>query len=446
MAFPKLAVSTILVILLAGTLTYVLLAPYYAPDGLSASVPIAGPDSQHSSKPASEDNDHHDDDDDDDDDTDESTTSCDPSLLPIPLPDDQDNYPPLNITIHDPSLPILPYDHLPPPHALSDAPAAIPLLLSLTRDTVWTAVANISLQADTFEPEGLLRLGPDRYILSCGEYTSRTQKFPPENPIQDGTDRTSGSGFAHLMVFAADGTRIADASISLADKIEYHNGGIDYDGKEIWGALSQYRPNTTATIYAADPATLRPRAVIHHPSDHLGAVAVEPVKDDHEDDDDDDDDDDKKKSRRHGGHRRRITSLNWGGRTATTFKLPPPSSSSSSSSSCIVPHNPPTTKNPSHFVDYQDCKYMGAWDGGRRLMLCSGVAKLKDDDYNLGGLALVDVDTMLPVAEIPITLQSDKGVRMTQNPVDFSVEDGKLRLYWAPDQHDSTLYIYEAQL
>jgi hypothetical protein len=34
---------------------------------------------------------------------------------------------------------------------------------------------------------------------------------------------------------------------------------------------------------------------------------------------------------------------------------------------------------------------------------------------------------------------------MTQNPVDVSVENGKLRFYWMPDQRNSTLYVYEAQ-
>lgn len=76
-------------------------------------------------------------------------------------------------------------------------------------------------------------------------------------------------------------------------------------------------------------------------------------------------------------------------------------------------------------------------------MLCSGVATI--GNYNLGGIALVDVDTMTPLAEVPIALESALGLRMTQNPVDVSVEAGKLRFYWIPDQRNSTLYVYEAQ-
>ena len=52
---------------------------------------------------------------------------------------------------------------------------------------------------------------------------------------------------------------------------------------------------------------------------------------------------------------------------------------------------------------------------------------------------------MIPLAELPITLQSAAGAPLTQNPIEASVEDGKLRLYFLPDEHESTLYIIEAQ-
>lgn len=80
-------------------------------------------------------------------------------------------------------------------------------------------------------------------------------------------------------------------------------------------------------------------------------------------------------------------------------------------------------------------------------MLCGGVATIGtgDMEYNLGGIAIVDVETMIPLDEVPITLISALGSPLTQNPIDASVEDGKLRLYLLPDQHNSTLYIIEAR-
>ncbi len=76
-------------------------------------------------------------------------------------------------------------------------------------------------------------------------------------------------------------------------------------------------------------------------------------------------------------------------------------------------------------------------------MFCGGVATI-GSSFNLGGIALVDLETMQPLWEVPIAMTSDLGVSMTQNPIDIAVVDSKLRIYCLPDQHNSTLYIYEA--
>lgn len=315
----------------------------------------------------------------------------------------------LNIT-HYKDEPLAP-SPLPPSHAHSDGEKIIELFQDLGRSTVWKSIANISMEGDTFEPEGMVRLGDDRFVVSCGEYTAGTQSY---GKIINGTDRSPGAGFGHLIVFNGKGERIADATITRKGDIEYHNGGIDFDGEFIWGTIAQYRPNTTAYVYKAHPANLKPKQVLHY-NDHLGGIVHDTDKD-------------------------TITCLNWGSRNASTWDLddvetgcdasPPPDS---------------VVRNPSYFVDYQDCKLLGhsALYDGRSVALCSGVATI--GGYNLGGVALVDVATMTPLAEVPIALQSALGQRLTQNPVDVSVEDGKLRFYWMPDQHNSTLYVYEAQ-
>ncbi|KAK7425174.1 hypothetical protein QQX98_000089 [Neonectria punicea] len=302
---------------------------------------------------------------------------------------------------------------LPVSHAASDGEQIIELFQTLGRSTVWKSIANISFQGDTFEPEGMVRLSDDRYVISCGEYTEHTEKY---GKIVNGTDRTAGQGFAHLMVFDGKGERIADASITKEGEGngEYHNGGLDYDGEFIWGTIGQYRPNSTAYVYRTDPTTLEPEQVLHY-GDHLGGIV-------------------------HDTRDNSITALNWGARNATTWDL------KRTETGCGAKPKPNNiVRNPSYFVDYQDCKWLGhsKFYNDRSVMLCSGVATI--GGYNLGGIALVDVETMEALAEVPITLESALGVRLTQNPVDASVDDGKLRLYWMPDQHNSTLYIYEAQ-
>ncbi|KAF5005333.1 hypothetical protein FDECE_8229 [Fusarium decemcellulare] len=314
-----------------------------------------------------------------------------------------------NITLHK-DEPLMPTP-LPKPHAASDGEQIIHIFQTLGRSTVWKNIANITFEGDTFEPEGMMRLGDDRYVVSSGHWTERTEKY---GKIINGTDRTAGKGFAHLMVYNGKGELVADATITKEGEDEYHNGGIDFDGQYIWGTIAQYRPNSTAYVYRVDPNTLVPERVLNY-ADHLGGVV-------------------------HDTRDNLVTALNWGGRNASTWDL------NTAKTGCDESPKPKrVVRNPSYFIDYQDCKWLGhsKFYGGKSVMLCSGVATI--GGYNLGGIALVDVETMIPLAEIPIELESALGVRLTQNPMDVSVKDGKLRLYLMPDQHNSTLYIYEAQ-
>lgn len=300
---------------------------------------------------------------------------------------------------------------LPPSHAASDGEQIIQLFQHLGRTTVWKSIANISFEGDTFEPEGIVRLGSDRYVVSCGEYTEPTK---PYGKVINGTDRSPGQGFGHLIVFNGNGERLADASITKRGAAEYHNGGIDYDGTSIYGTIAQYRPNSTAYAYRANPATLEPETILHY-ADHLGGIV-------------------------HDTQEKSITCLNWGSRNASTWHLQQVKPGCSKS-----PKPDNVVRNPSYFIDYQDCKWLGhsKYYHGKSVMLCAGVASV--GNYNLGGVALVDVATIVPLAEVPIALESALGVRLTNNPVEVSVEEGKLRFYWMPDQRNSTLYVYEAQ-
>ncbi|KFZ23989.1 hypothetical protein V502_01534 [Pseudogymnoascus sp. VKM F-4520 (FW-2644)] len=319
----------------------------------------------------------------------------------------------LNITVLRPDLPIVP-QNLPPPNAATDCDKIVELFQNLGRTTVWDLIEKVQFEGETWEPEGIVRLGDDRYFVSAGEYISPTVKFA-NHSIIDGTDRTTGAGFAHIIVFDGKGNRIADATLTERGAIEYHNGGLDYDGEFIWAAISQYRPNSTSTVVRIDPRTLEPTSILRT-DDHEGGIV-------------------------HDTANNNIVTLNWGARNASTWNLHHKFAE-------LPLFTPPDSvaRNPSYFVDYQDCKFLGhprAYNK-RGVMLCSGAATV--GPYNLGGIALVDLETMNPLAEVPITMLTDLGVTMTQNPVEVAVVDGKLRLYWLPDQHNSTLYVYEAQV
>jgi len=317
-----------------------------------------------------------------------------------------------NITVYQPNEPFAPQT-LPPPNPASKSDQIVQIFSTLGRTTVWNLVQKTPFQYDTGEPEGMVRLGTDRYFVSAGTYSTPTVSYG-NNTIINGTDRTDGAGFAHLIVFDSNGTRIADATLTAPGALEYHNGGIDYDGEFIWAAIAQYRPNTTAYFLKIDPRTLE-YTTVFHANDHFGGIV-------------------------HDTQKNEIVTLNWGSRNSSIWKLDPSINSSS------FPAPQKVNRNPSFYVDYQDCKFLGHPEAYnyRGVMMCSGVTALTNN-CTIGGLAIVDEETMIPLDEIPLTMVSDLGTAITQNPMDVDIVDGKLRAYFLPDQHNSTLYVYEAQ-
>lgn len=300
----------------------------------------------------------------------------------------------------------------PPPAAAGDAIARA--FSTLSRATSWQLVEKVPLRFDAHHPEGVVRLG-DRYVLSTVEVIEPTQRYQPPGTIIDGTDRTPGKGIGHLIAFDADGNLLADKRLDDGANI-YHPGGLDYDGRHIWVAVAEYRPNKPSIIYRVDPTTLAAEEVLRTP-DHIGGIA-------------------------HDTRRNRLVGLNWGARTAYTWKLAGRRTALRD-----------TTVNPSHFVDYQDCKYLGR---PRRFehpaMLCGGIAGLRHAgptgepvNYDLGGVAIVDVVTMRPFGELPFQEYTDQRQVATRNAVDVQIVDGRLRLYLVADDDQSNLLVYEAR-
>jgi hypothetical protein len=272
----------------------------------------------------------------------------------------------------------------------------------------------VPLKFDAHHPEGIARIG-DHFVLSTVEVTEPTQRYQPPGTIIDGTDRTPGKGIGHLIAFDRQGNRLDDVQVGDGARI-YHPGGLDYDGRSLWTAVAEYRPNKPSIIYRVDPLSLRAREAVRTP-DHIGGIV-------------------------HDTRRERMLGLNWGSRTAYEWKL--------TGSGARVTD---TTANPSHFVDYQDCKYLGRPHGFENpAMLCGGIAGLRHPgpdgapvSYDLGGIALVDVTTMRPLGEVPFQEYTDQRQVATRNAIDVQIVDGRLRLYLVADDDQSNLLIYEAR-
>lgn len=116
----------------------------------------------------------------------------------------------VNMTIVQKNATIAP-SPLPPPGSSSQGEEIVRQFSKIDRTTKWKLVEEVPFEGDLFEPEGIVRMGDNRYFVSAGEYTVRTQKY---NQTTNGTDRTTGEGFGHMIVFDDKGRRIADATIS----------------------------------------------------------------------------------------------------------------------------------------------------------------------------------------------------------------------------------------
>jgi Family of unknown function (DUF6454) len=263
----------------------------------------------------------------------------------------------------------------------------------LTRDSSWKMAAAIPVSFRTFHPQGMVKVG-ESFVVSSVEVR----------------DRDAGDGVGHVFKIDAAGHLVAD--LRLGEGSIYHPGGIDFDGTHVWVPVGEYRPNSRSIVYRLDPATMKAEEVFRFP-DHIGAIV-------------------------HNTDEGTLHGVSWGSRRFYRWVI----DKEGKVTNAGAPPEQLRTLNPSHYVDYQDCKYAG---GGR--MLCSGVTELRASPggplFRLGGIDLVDLREGRPVHQVPVLLWTPGGMDMTHNPAWLEPTPGGLRAYFMPDDDTSTLYIYE---
>lgn len=262
-------------------------------------------------------------------------------------------------------------------------------LETLTRNAAWKKTSTIDLGFDTFHPQGMVVTG-DRIYLSSVEIIEPTVRYP--SPV-DGKDRTVGRGVGHLFVMDRTGRLLHD--IRLGEGDSYHPGGIDTDGRNIWVSVAEYRPNSHAIVYRVDMRTLK-GTKIFEADDHVGGIVYDRA-------------------------RKRLVGNTWGSRRFYEWDL--------------RGREKRTWLNPSHFIDYQDCAYVG-----RSKAACTGVTNLPAQPggkpYELGGIALIDLVTTKVLNEVPMQEWSRAGHVATRNPVHLAADGDSLTMYAAPDDSD----------
>lgn len=281
-------------------------------------------------------------------------------------------------------------------------------IATLTRASSWTLERSVPMTFPAHHPQGLVKIG-DRLFFSSVEVTT-----PPRRGAGgDGFDRDTGRGVGHLFEATMDGRLVAD--VVLGDGTMYHPGGLDFDGRDIWVPVAEYRPDSRSIVYRVDPTTRRAVEVFRF-GDHLGGVAC------NTDD-------------------RTLHAVSWGSRWIYRIAL----DEAGRPTNADAPLSTLRVSNRSHYVDYQDCKYVG-----KQRMLCSGIADVPrgagERRLPLGGIDLVDLVSAAPLHQLPVGLSSPAGESLTRNPSFFEAADGGgIRAWFLPDDDTSTLYVYRIE-
>jgi hypothetical protein len=129
--------------------------------------------------------------------------------------------------------------------------------------------------------------------------------------------------------------------------------------------------------------------------------------------------------------------VSWGSRTFYRWPL----SRDGRVKTAALPASAQHAANPSHYVDYQDCKY-----AGRARMLCTGVTEIRltpdTAPFRLGGIEIVSLRDHRPLHQVPLLLWAGTSA-MTQNPVWLEATASGLRGYFIPEDDSSTIHVYE---
>jgi hypothetical protein len=269
----------------------------------------------------------------------------------------------------------------------------------------WQLTSKVKLSFPTYHTEGIA-FSADHIFLSAVQILEPTVKYPTP---QGGYDRTPGKGVVHLFVMDKAGHLQKDITLGEGDM--YHPGGIDFDGRNVWVPVAQYRPDSSAIVYRVDASTLAVHKQFEVP-DHFGGIVMD----------------------KRTGH---LVGNTWGSRRFAEWDM--------------RGKQLKTWDNSNFVLDYQDCQYVPD-----SRMLCAGVTNLPQTPsaggaaatYELGGVAMIDLRSHQVTREIPFQKWSTAGHVATRNPFKMTAEGDRLTMRVAPDNGEegngTEILTYEA--
>ncbi|MFP6581673.1 MAG: DUF6454 family protein [Candidatus Hydrogenedentota bacterium] len=263
----------------------------------------------------------------------------------------------------------------------------------LNRDSRARVIESLPLDFDTHHTQGMTRVG-DSFFLTAVQVI----------------DRAKGMGKGFLFKFDLQGK--LEQEIQLGEGPMFHPGGIDYDGKHIWVSVAEYRANSHSIIYRVNPKSLTAEEIFRF-DDHLGGIV---------------------------STRTALIGMSWGSRKLYRWKI-------AHDGSVKNVATPEMHLNSSHFIDYQD----GQWIPETNYLVFGGLASFKldpkrDGSAAVGGIALVDATTLMPLFELPLPIYSERGRIMNQNPFYVELSEKGIQIRFIPDDTKSKMYTVEFPL
>lgn len=291
-----------------------------------------------------------------------------------------------------------------PIHPFSQHHSHITRTLTCTPIHKWVLVDSISLDFNTYHPQGLLKIGNEFYISSVQiDKRPRYTRNGKNIAVQD-----EGSGKGHLFRFDIRGNLLQD--IELKEGSIFHPGGMDFDGRYIWIPITKYYPYSQSLLVRLDIQTHQIEKV-GYIDDSIGALIYNP--DEH-----------------------LLVGANWDADEFLTWQL-------DDQLQMIHPDLPAIerrTPNTSKHLAIQDSKYLGNHT-------FIGFGLKTTEKGHIGGFDIIDTQTLKPIYSIDIEHRTPRHqIPMTSNPSTLEVIGDKLRLYFAPEDNHTTMYIYETKL
>jgi hypothetical protein len=275
--------------------------------------------------------------------------------------------------------------------------------LMSTDPNEWQLVESIDLKFDTYHPQGMLKVDDTFYITTVK--VERRPRYTRQGKQVSVMDEGAGKGY--LMQFDAGGNLLK--CIELCEEAIFHPGGMDFDGRYIWVPITKYYPYSRSLIVRVDVRSHQVEKVCYV-DDSIGAII-------------------------HDTDNNILVGANWDADEFLTWQL----DSALAIKDAELTAAERRHANTANHLAIQDSKYIG---GGKMV----GFGLKNGPKGRVGGFDVIDTRTFEKLRSADIELRTPRKSIVSSNPSTIEIVGDKMRLYFAPEDNKTTLYIYQTQI